>query len=211
MVSSCHLYHNIIDAVTWSTSENGIFTVNYLSILIDEQVLGPFSLPQPMLRNGLVPKKIEIFIWRSLLRRLPVRVQLDKRGIDLHSIRCPFCDDELETVEHVFIFCKLDSEIWDRIFKWWDIGRFNNYSLGELLGESSSTVASTRNGKSIWLAMRWVGAYFIWKNRNNSVLHNKNWNTPVALNEIQTVSFAWIFNRLKGKSLDWHRELEYVD
>ncbi|GJS57295.1 ribonuclease H-like domain-containing protein [Tanacetum coccineum] len=35
--------------------------------------------------------KVNIFMWRALKGRLPVREELDKRGIDLDSVLCPSC------------------------------------------------------------------------------------------------------------------------
>ncbi|XP_071694324.1 uncharacterized protein [Rutidosis leptorrhynchoides] len=42
-------------------------------------------------RHGIGNERLalEIFIWRVLKRRIPVRTELDKRGIDLKTVRCP--------------------------------------------------------------------------------------------------------------------------
>ncbi|XP_071694498.1 uncharacterized protein [Rutidosis leptorrhynchoides] len=100
----------------WSLAPNGIFTVKKLYQQLDKEILGyaVVNHPQESLRNNLVPKKIEIFVWRALKKRLPVRVELDKRGIDLHSVRCPICDDDLESVDHSLINCKFSMDVWSR-------------------------------------------------------------------------------------------------
>ncbi|XP_071707958.1 uncharacterized protein [Rutidosis leptorrhynchoides] len=155
------------------------------------------------MRNKLVPKKLEIFVWRVCKKRLPVKVELDKRGIDLHSVRCPLCDDGLETVEHSLIFCKCAMDVWDRVFRWWGLGNMTNLSITEILrGNGPSSPSSI--GRKIWQGVEWVCAYLIWKNRNEMVFRGKCWNSPVALNEIQVKSFDWISRRLKKKKLDWH-------
>ncbi|XP_071689003.1 uncharacterized protein [Rutidosis leptorrhynchoides] len=194
----------IKDKWNWSLATNAIFKVKTLSSIIDEQFLGSSDSAHGTIRNKLVPKKLEIFVWRALKGRLPVRVELDKRGIDLHSVRCPLCDDDLESVEHSLVSCKHASEVWDRIFRWWNMGNFNNSCLSNVLGESNNPIAGSNFGKSFWLAIRWIGAYFVWKNRNNMVFRGKCWNPPAALNEIQTVSFEWISNRTRRKKIDWH-------
>ncbi|XP_071694642.1 uncharacterized protein [Rutidosis leptorrhynchoides] len=189
---------------SWSCTftSNGIFSVKSLTQAIEEQQAEYASDPET-LRNNLAPKKLEVFVWRLLKRRLPVRVELDKRGLDLHSVRCPICDDGLETVEHTFIFCKQTMELWERVFGWWNSGHFNNLSLSELL-RGNNVNASTNFGKKVWQSVEWVCAYFIWKCRNDLVFRNKKWNIPMALNEIQIKSFEWISHRSKGKKLDWH-------
>ena len=50
----------------------------------------------------MVPAKVNVFVWRLMLNRIPTKVNLDRRGIDCGSIRCAVCDDALETVNHLF-------------------------------------------------------------------------------------------------------------
>ncbi|PWA66455.1 reverse transcriptase domain, Reverse transcriptase zinc-binding domain protein [Artemisia annua] len=57
--------------------------------------------------NKYIPIKININTWRVANERLPTRVNLDKRGIDLHSVRCPVCDDDLEIENHIFVHCDI--------------------------------------------------------------------------------------------------------
>ncbi|XP_071715133.1 uncharacterized protein [Rutidosis leptorrhynchoides] len=203
ILSSAKIDNGSVDKVLWSLDLNHGFSVKGLSKVIDDQLLFEFSSHQETIRNTVVPKKVELFAWRAIKKKLPIRVELDNRGIDLHSTRCPLCDDSLESVDHTLIFCSHAREIWERIFKWWNMGSFNYYTINELLVENNHSVPMSSIGNSIWLAIKWIGAYFIWKNRNNKVFRNKAWNGPVALNEIQAISYDWIANRLKGKNMDW--------
>ncbi|XP_071728076.1 uncharacterized protein [Rutidosis leptorrhynchoides] len=203
MISNVSLDRNNKDKVKWSMASNGAFKVSTLTAAIDDIILDEFTAQQGTIRNKLIPKKLEIFVWRAAKKRLHVRVKLDKRGIDLHIVRCPLCDDGLETVEHALIFCKHAIEVWDRIFKLWNMGSFNNFTINELLMKNNHSSSMSSLGNSIWLAIKWIGAYFIWKNRNNKVFRDKNWNPPVTFNEIQTISFDWISNRARGRKVDW--------
>ncbi|XP_071729054.1 uncharacterized protein [Rutidosis leptorrhynchoides] len=131
-------------------------------------------------------------------------MELDKRGLDLHGVRCPLCDDDLETVDHSLIFCKHVIDVWDRVYKWWNMDSFFNYSIIEICGTPvSNTNSMSKFGKKIWQEVNWIGLYLIWKKQNAKVFRNKCWNTPVALNEIQAKMFEWISARAKGKSIDW--------
>nr|GEY37529.1 RNA-directed DNA polymerase, eukaryota, reverse transcriptase zinc-binding domain protein [Tanacetum cinerariifolium] len=42
--------------------------------------------------------------------RLPTRSELDLRGIDVDSVRCPKCDNDIETKQHVFVSCPVAVE-----------------------------------------------------------------------------------------------------
>ncbi|XP_071694759.1 uncharacterized protein [Rutidosis leptorrhynchoides] len=191
-----------MDSWKWTLSSNGMFTVKKLSSLIDVQLIGFPSPRHHTPRNILVPKKIEIFAWRLLKKRLPVRLELDKRGIDLHSVRCPLCDDDVESVDHSFVFCKYSRDIWERIYKWWNLGNFSSFDIPDILNDNLN-IASSCFGKKLWQALKWVASYLIWKNRNNMVFKGKYWSTPVMVNEIQVNSFEWIASWSKCRNLDW--------
>ncbi|XP_071729653.1 uncharacterized protein [Rutidosis leptorrhynchoides] len=201
LVSAVNFDESKTDSWSWSFSNKG-FEVKQLTSIIEEKILGNTTNIIPTIRNNLIPKKIEIFMWRALKKRLPVHVELDKRGIDLNSTRCPLCDGDLETVDHTLIFCNHALDVWMRIYRWWGMGNFNNFSISEIANEDINVPSSSR-GSKVWQAVKWACAYYIWKNRNNKIFKGKNWSGPVALSEIQIASFVWISNRLKGKKLEW--------
>ncbi|XP_071695547.1 uncharacterized protein [Rutidosis leptorrhynchoides] len=158
-----------IDTWIWSMSSNGKFTVKSLASALDEVVLSGNNNYEETMRNNLIPKKLEIFVWRVTQKRLPVRIELDKRGIHLHTVRCPLCDDDLETVEHSLLFCNNAMEVWNRVYSSWGLGNMNNLSINEILRGKASSASMSCFGSKVWQAVEWVAAYFIWKNRNNMV------------------------------------------
>ncbi|XP_071687230.1 uncharacterized protein [Rutidosis leptorrhynchoides] len=193
LLSSFRFDRSLKDAWMWSMSSDGMFKVKILASIIDQHILPSSSSQQSTLSNSLVPKKVKIFVWRALLRRLPVRTELDKRGIDLDSVLCQVCDDVVKTVDHSTIFFNQALEIWGQVFKWWDKWSFSTFSVRELF-EFNGSSSMLSFGKKVWQAMLWISAYLIWKNRNNKVFQSKCWNSPVALNEIQIISFERISN-----------------
>ncbi|GKC42947.1 reverse transcriptase domain, reverse transcriptase zinc-binding domain protein, partial [Tanacetum coccineum] len=74
------------DSWTWLLEDKGRFTVKALSKMMDNKYLHEEDSRQETVWNKIVPKKVNIFIWRALKGRLPVRSELDKRGIDLDSV-----------------------------------------------------------------------------------------------------------------------------
>ncbi|XP_071726766.1 uncharacterized protein [Rutidosis leptorrhynchoides] len=66
--------------------------------LVSERIIKVPAQKAPTMQNNWLPQKFDIFIWRTLLKILPVRVELDKRGVDLESILHPVCNNEVETV-----------------------------------------------------------------------------------------------------------------
>ncbi|XP_071695843.1 uncharacterized protein [Rutidosis leptorrhynchoides] len=132
-------------------------------------------------------------------QRLPVRTELDKRGVDLHSVRCPMCDEDLETAEHTLINCKFAKDVWNRVYKWWNINSVSAHTLSNAFKENC-ILGTSKSGKYIWQALKWTCGYLLWKNRNSREFKGDSWTVPLAVNEIQIMSFDWIARRIKG---DW--------
>ncbi|XP_071740938.1 uncharacterized protein [Rutidosis leptorrhynchoides] len=109
-------HEKIRDSWIWGLATNGKFTRKKLWWLIDEKLLVHNSGDETLI-NHLVPAKVQIFIWRVLKRRIPVRTKLEKRGIDLDFVRCPLCDDDVKTIDHILFFCRHSFDIWEKVYK----------------------------------------------------------------------------------------------
>ncbi|XP_071688723.1 uncharacterized protein [Rutidosis leptorrhynchoides] len=203
MLHSVRLDPELKDSWRWNGSNNGLFTTKSPTSLIDSKTIRAGPNAKETLRNNVVPKKVEIFIWRARRERIPARVELDKRGVDLHSVRCPLCDDDIESVVHSLLSCEKVNEVWSKVFKWWGLNGVSNYSFDELL-QGLPNLSFSDSGKYIWQGVIWTACYLIWKNRNSKIFKNKCWSTPNALGEIQLKSFEWVAKRSKRKSIEWH-------
>ncbi|PWA75951.1 reverse transcriptase domain, Reverse transcriptase zinc-binding domain protein [Artemisia annua] len=118
LVSNLHLSN---EDDKWECLLDGsrVFSVKGMRKLI---INSSFPTNEPRTRwNKLVPIKVNIASWRMENQRIPTRVNLDYRGIDLHSVRCPVCDDDLETEEHILVKCVVAKNTWAEILKWWNI------------------------------------------------------------------------------------------
>ncbi|GJU01801.1 hypothetical protein Tco_1112139 [Tanacetum coccineum] len=102
------------DRWRWTLCEDGEFKVKDLSRLIEEKILHVETGTQETLWNKLVPKKVNIFVWRALKKTL-VRKELDKRGIDfgtrffvLLAYKCGgiMC--------HSWVMCDLAMSVWNK-------------------------------------------------------------------------------------------------
>ncbi|GKC51628.1 reverse transcriptase domain, reverse transcriptase zinc-binding domain protein [Tanacetum coccineum] len=108
----------------------------------------------------------------ALKGRLPVRVELDKRGVDLDSVLCPSCKNIVETCAHSLITCDLAMSVWDKIFSWWKVGCVNAFFIDELFS-SNGNVNIHIYFSRVWQSVIWTTGYFIWKERNVRVFSNK--------------------------------------
>nr|GEZ36862.1 RNA-directed DNA polymerase, eukaryota [Tanacetum cinerariifolium] len=66
--------------------------------------------------NRFLPKKINIFIWRTLRDRIPTRWNLSRKGIEVPSLLCPVCGNGTETTSHSIWLCSFATSVWHKIF-----------------------------------------------------------------------------------------------
>ena len=66
----------------------------------------------------ILPRKVNIFMWRFFLDKLPHRYNLSSRGLNIQSIVCPICNDHVEHLDHVFFSCDVASNVWRLIHIW---------------------------------------------------------------------------------------------
>ncbi|GKC34441.1 Toll/interleukin-1 receptor domain-containing protein [Tanacetum coccineum] len=102
------------------------------------------GLPLALKWNNSIPIKINIHSWRLNNNRLPTRINLDARGIDLHSVRCPICDEDVETPQHLFIDCIVASQLWSMVANWHVLTRLSKPRY-RLFGGSEIRFASMQN------------------------------------------------------------------
>nr|GEU98550.1 RNA-directed DNA polymerase, eukaryota, reverse transcriptase zinc-binding domain protein [Tanacetum cinerariifolium] len=87
-----------------------VSAVGPLRRLIDDRILS--SLDSPTTRDKTLPRKINIFMWRLKLDKLPHRLNLSLRGIDIPVISCPSCSGMVESNQNIFFGCVIAKDIW---------------------------------------------------------------------------------------------------
>ncbi|XP_071719017.1 uncharacterized protein [Rutidosis leptorrhynchoides] len=167
------------DSFSWKLCESGVFTTKKLTKHIMSKVYPSRNISLATMRNNFVPKKVEVFVWRAKRERLSVLCELDKRGIDLHSILCPLCDGDIESVRQSLFSCTNVREIWKKVRDWWGFDSvglsFDNLLCGFV------PLSYSELGSNLWLAVEWICVYLIWKNRNQKVFKKTSWTIPNAL------------------------------
>ncbi|GJW76517.1 RNA-directed DNA polymerase, eukaryota [Tanacetum coccineum] len=80
---------NVSDRWSWSLEGSCEFSVKSSRILIDQKILPKAEVPTRWIK--VVPIKVNVHAWRVCLDKLPTRVNLSLRGVDIPSIFCPLC------------------------------------------------------------------------------------------------------------------------
>ncbi|XP_071699262.1 uncharacterized protein [Rutidosis leptorrhynchoides] len=118
VVSTSSCFDSDKDRWVFSLDKSGVYTCKSVAAKLDTCLLSSNSPAIKTIRNNLVPQKVGIFVWRVLKGRIATLVELDKRGIDLGSILCATCGNEIESIDHALFKCKSAVDVWKSIHKW---------------------------------------------------------------------------------------------
>ncbi|GJW96967.1 RNA-directed DNA polymerase, eukaryota [Tanacetum coccineum] len=70
---------------------------------------------------NVVPIKINIFAWKISLDKLPTRLNLSLRRIEISSIISPICSSARESGSHHFFGCNMARLLLRKITRWWEL------------------------------------------------------------------------------------------
>ena len=142
--------------------------------------------------QGVCPPKVEFFVWQLLKGRVLVKQVLNKFGISsIVSLACPLCNEEDESVDHLFIQCRLAWKIWSKGMGWWGVQGCITKSMVEWAAGWGSLCPS-RECKRAWSSLFFATVWTIWEVRNNKVFNNGESEMSLALDSIQ-FRIAWWF------------------
>ncbi|GJU97297.1 RNA-directed DNA polymerase, eukaryota, reverse transcriptase zinc-binding domain protein [Tanacetum coccineum] len=110
---------NIPDRCVWSLEATCEFSVKSIRQLIDDSILPKEEVAIRWVK--VMPIKINVFAWRVRLDKLPTRLNLSIKGIDILTIVCPLCHAYVESGSHIFFFCPMAHHLWRKLMRWWEL------------------------------------------------------------------------------------------
>ena len=153
-------------------------------------------------RNRFVPIKVNTFIWRLALDRLPTRCNLDRRGIDLPSLLCPICDGHVEEARHLFFSCQLAMEVWGRVERWLQQSFPMFMNMDDVFDWIDSRPA-TRMDRIITDTVCLTALWVLWTYRNAVVFGTVEYRKQFIFDNIVSFSFIWFSRRNSKTSNNW--------
>nr|GEY89730.1 RNA-directed DNA polymerase, eukaryota, reverse transcriptase zinc-binding domain protein [Tanacetum cinerariifolium] len=105
----------------WVCDSNGdgVFSVKDIRSRIDDLLLPSVGFETRWVK--FIPIKVNVFVWRARLDRLPTRCNLSDKGVPLNSMLCNLCGLENKDSPHVFFRCELAKLISRKVCRWWDL------------------------------------------------------------------------------------------
>jgi len=145
------------------------------------------------------PLKVVALFRRSLLNRIPTRLNLVQRHALLpnSSLRCVLCDLEEESTNHLFLHCNVACSVWEKVKVWFEIDFItpHNLFIHWLCWNAGMTANKVfqRGRRLVWHTTMWV----IWRARNNCIFNNVVSSTKEIFDEIKVLSWRWSLYRIK--------------
>lgn len=183
----------------WGVKDSKLFSVQSVRSILetrDKEVRGALY---PW--NRLIPAKVNVFGWRLWLNKLPSKVALSRRGLQIDSMVCVFCNEQEETLDHLLTGCIGTNGLWNAIEDWCRLPPLIVFSAKDLILLSNHIKGSSVR-KILIQSVIMVACWVIWKSRNNMVFNGSKVNIERMLKEIKTLGFLWIKNRASKWSLD---------
>ena len=188
------------DRWIWNLESSGEFSVKSARIFIDNALLPKLDTPTRWIK--VVPIKINIFAWRVCLDKLPTRLNLSLRGVDIPSILCPICSTAVESSSHLLFSCHLARQLLFKVARWWELEIHDLNSYGDWLTWFNNIRLSKRL-KDILEGTCYVVWWAIWNIRNQVLFGSKQPRMDLLFDDIVRLSFFWCSNRC-NINLDWN-------
>ncbi|PWA46631.1 RNA-directed DNA polymerase, eukaryota [Artemisia annua] len=174
----------------WSGDGTRVFTVASGRSIIDTGTLVIDNTPTRWSKD--VPIKINVFIWKLLLDKLPTRDNLEEKGLDVPSSLCGVCDHVTESSSHVFLSCQVAMEIWRQFGRWWDLDIPHLSSMKDLLEWVDNLKISKIQRMGLYNVVI-TAAWSIWRFRNETIFGVNKPKKALIFDFIVSQAFFWSF------------------
>ncbi|KAL4591726.1 hypothetical protein LXL04_004697 [Taraxacum kok-saghyz] len=193
------------DGWVWDIANDGSFSVAGTRYWIDERVLLVSNLETRWC--VIAPRKVNIFIWRMLWKRLPTRVLLKAKGIDIPSVLCPVCGGEEERFNHLFFTCEVAEKVWCLVFRWLHLDWIDVREPRDMF-QWVDGLRLPANKKMLVEVIICATFWYIWRLRNDIVHEARLIHKDSVFDSIRECSFTWASTRQKKVLVHWNNWLQ---
>ncbi|XP_010675656.2 uncharacterized protein LOC104891638 [Beta vulgaris subsp. vulgaris] len=178
------------DDFIWSPHKSGVFSVKSFKNEMAKSSLVHNPLPSIGIWKGLVPLRIEIFVWFAIHGKLNTRDKLVRLGIiPADNIFCAFCGEVAEDSNHLFTHCSFSREIWS----WW-LGMWGTYWAFPFNLRDSFLQWRAPFGdkffKKVWAAIFFIILWSLWKERNCRIFRGISM-ASIQIKELILLRVGW--------------------
>ncbi|GKB63873.1 RNA-directed DNA polymerase, eukaryota [Tanacetum coccineum] len=182
------------DSWQWGLHSDGSFSVGVTRKHIDDIFL-------PSMITSKRWNKVNIFIWRLLLDRLPHRLNLSYRGLEIPSILCPVCNASVESTDHIFFSCDTAANVWHKIRNWSDVSLSHLCSNSDWIEWLEIWSASNARKDRMYVIIAAI-LWWLWHYQNNVTFCSQSMRQCDIFDNIRLFLFSWLKSR-GVKTCNW--------
>ncbi|XP_022040479.1 uncharacterized protein LOC110943029 [Helianthus annuus] len=144
------------------------------------------------------------------MNRIATVDALNRRNIGVGSSACGLCEEDEESVEHLFTSCYFASMLWTLISNWCKCLPMVVFSFRGLI-EIHNHVGLDGKKKKVLKGLVRIGCWSIWKMRNNARFENKEVKLEYIFGEVKKIGFLWFKSRNKNVETTWVDWCKFVN
>ncbi|KAJ0455678.1 putative reverse transcriptase zinc-binding domain-containing protein [Helianthus annuus] len=190
-----------LDEWTWTIDNSGLFSVKATKNWLQKEAEDNTGFALEWCK--WIPAKVNIFVWRAELDRIATTSALERRNIMVPNKNCVFCDDFIETTEHLFSGCIFSSGVWLAIASWCGVPNLFAFSIRDVV-TMHNLVGFKGIKKVAFHGVMYVAVWSIWRARNQCIFSDKKLKVMEVIAEIKSLSFLWFRSRYNKGSIDWN-------
>ncbi|GKD75490.1 RNA-directed DNA polymerase, eukaryota [Tanacetum coccineum] len=96
-----------------------------LSLLLSSVLISSSSDRWFWTWSKLLPIKLNVFAWHMFLDKLPTRINISNRGLDVPCVLCPNYGNAVEYLNHLFYGFSMVLDLFQLLGRWWNIDIIN--------------------------------------------------------------------------------------
>jgi hypothetical protein len=151
--------------------------------------------------RNFAPPKCRFFLWLVAHKKCWTTDRLEKRGLD-HPERCPLCDQERETIDHLLVTCVFSRECWFLLLRQFRLHVLapqpSNINFMEWWHEANEAIQGPfRDGLN---SLTMLGAWVLWNHRNKCIFDGLSPNIANFLIQVGDERRLWEIAGAKGLS-----------
>ena len=178
------------DRTIWAYNRSGVFSAKSVTMELNKIRAAAHHDAIRGIWRGLVPHRIEVFVWLALLGKINTRGKLASIGIiPIENNTCPLCLHEEETSDHLLLHCSFSSQLWLWWCNLWQISWCFPRTLREAFNQWQWP-KNTTFFKKVWMAVFFIISWSLWKERNHRVF-TENSSTIKDLKDLVLLRLGW--------------------
>ncbi|MFS8029189.1 putative reverse transcriptase zinc-binding domain-containing protein [Helianthus anomalus] len=188
------------DRWQWGVDGKESFSVAQVKSLIrdDNEVRRDHSMQW----ESWIPLKVNLFIWRAEMERIPTKLALTRRRIFIQDVSCSLCETGEEDVNHLFTGCGFSFGVWSAVGKWCKLAPIFAFEFKDLLAIHSQ-VQGDKWAKKVVKGIIMITCWALWKARNSKVFERVNPKVIEVVAMVKSLPFLWLKNRSRFVSILW--------